>query len=558
MAIQYVNTGSGANAGDGDSLRTAFYKINNNFAELSALSGTDSSVIIVNAFPPTTSTEGTIWYDTVSGRNFIYYDGFWVDAAPPAVEPINLTTVSSHILPGANLTYDLGSTSSQWRSLYVGSSTIYLGNIPLSISPDGKLLVNGIDSATTSSLIFANSSVSIDDNNLYLHNRGFIRNSINYEDYEHTILQLIPDSSIIEQNPDQNIIIDPSPTFDEPNHVHIRTGGTMDASSSILWLGGRLNSVRVSDIDRHVVITAGTSDNVPIEWHFHGETGALEMPSIVPGISIDFLRDSPGNHLIRLEDDWKLILQARAEYANDGHLELEAGQNTKILIHGDGSSIDYIASNGSTTQTWTMNLSGEIVFPDGSVQLTAFTGTSALLDITNTNGIDTTYYLTFVENRTNDQIVRADVDLTFNSWSNTLGVGNVTATNTINAGGILFTGRGIHEKFTTSTTATTTTTYDCSTTQLFYHSTTGTVANWTANFINLNLEDGRATSVSIIINQGNTGYYPSAIQIGGVGQTLNWQGNTTPTVSSNRNDVITFSILNNSGSYLVLGQVTGF
>ena len=199
-----------------------------------------------------------------------------------------------------------------------------------------------------------------------------------------------------------------------------------------------------------------------------------------------------------------------------------------------------------------------IKFPDSTIQTTAFTGTSALLDITNTNGIDTTYYLTFVENRTNDQIVRADVDLTFNSWSNTLGVGNVTATNTINAGGILFTGRGIHEKFTTSTTATTTTTYDCSTTQLFYHSTTGTVANWTANFINLNLEDGRATSVSIIINQGNTGYYPSAIQIGGVGQTLNWQGNTTPTVSSNRNDVITFSILNNSGSYLVLGQVTGF
>jgi hypothetical protein len=148
MTIQYVNTGSGANAGDGDSLRTAFYKINNNFAELSALSGTDSSVIIINAFPPTTSTEGTIWYDTVSGRNFIYYDGFWVDAAPPAVEPINLTTVTSHILPGADLTYDLGSTSSQWRSLYVGSSTIYLGGTALTIDAGSWSLEPGANTVS--------------------------------------------------------------------------------------------------------------------------------------------------------------------------------------------------------------------------------------------------------------------------------------------------------------------------------------------------------------------------------------------------------------------------
>ena len=35
MAIQYINTGSGANAGNGDSLRSAFIKVNNNFAYLS-------------------------------------------------------------------------------------------------------------------------------------------------------------------------------------------------------------------------------------------------------------------------------------------------------------------------------------------------------------------------------------------------------------------------------------------------------------------------------------------------------------------------------------------
>lgn len=55
---------------------------------------------------------------------------------------VDLTTVTSHILPSADLTYDLGSTSSQWRSLYVGTSTIYLGGTPVSIS-GGTLTVDG-------------------------------------------------------------------------------------------------------------------------------------------------------------------------------------------------------------------------------------------------------------------------------------------------------------------------------------------------------------------------------------------------------------------------------
>lgn len=207
---------------------------------------------------------------------------------------------------------------------------------------------------------------------------------------------------------------------------------------------------------------------------------------------------------------------------------------------------------------WKYKNNGGLEFPDGTTQTTAFTGTTALLDITNTNGLGTTYYPTFVENRSEGQIVRADVDLTYKTDTNTLSVGNFTATNTITVGGILDTTRGVHETFVTSTTATTTATYDCSTSQIFYHATTGTVANWTANLTNLSLSSGKATSVNIIIKQGNTGYYPSAVQIGGVGQTLNWQGNTNPTVTANRTDVVTFSILNNGGTYLVLGQLTGF
>jgi hypothetical protein len=57
------------------------------------------------------------------------------------------------------------------------------------------------------------------------------------------------------------------------------------------------------------------------------------------------------------------------------------------------------------------------------------------VDVTNTNGIDTNYYITFVENRSATQEVRADVDLFFNSATNLLTTGSISATGTITATG---------------------------------------------------------------------------------------------------------------------------
>ena len=58
---------------------------------------------------------------------------------------VNTTTnidVKGHVIPSANDTYDLGSTSTRWRSLYVSTATIYLGDNALSVS-GGSLTLNG-------------------------------------------------------------------------------------------------------------------------------------------------------------------------------------------------------------------------------------------------------------------------------------------------------------------------------------------------------------------------------------------------------------------------------
>ena len=52
-------------------------------------------------------------------------------------------TAPGHILPDADLAYDLGSTSSQWRSIHVGTGTIYIGGVALGVNADNYVTVDG-------------------------------------------------------------------------------------------------------------------------------------------------------------------------------------------------------------------------------------------------------------------------------------------------------------------------------------------------------------------------------------------------------------------------------
>lgn len=48
-------------------------------------------------------------------------------------------SVNNHVLPAANVTYDLGTSTQRWRDLYLSGSTIKLGNT--SISSTGNSLI---------------------------------------------------------------------------------------------------------------------------------------------------------------------------------------------------------------------------------------------------------------------------------------------------------------------------------------------------------------------------------------------------------------------------------
>ena len=74
----------------------------------------------------------------------------------------------------------------------------------------------------------------------------------------------------------------------------------------------------------------------------------------------------------------------------------------------------------------------------------------------------------------------------------------------------------------------------------------------------MGLEQEDATNVAMVINQGNTGYIPNAIEIAGVAQTITWNGNSTPSATDNGIDTFSFTIMNRGGTYIVLGQMVSF
>ena len=103
--------------------------------------------------------------------------------------------------------------------------------------------------------------------------------------------------------------------------------------------------------------------------------------------------------------------------------------NTDVAAYLPTYTGNLVALTGNVTTT--ANVSASYILGNGS-QLTNVNAVT--VDVTDTNGLTTVYYPTFVENRANSQIARADVDLTYRTDDNLLTVGNIN-TGTVSATG---------------------------------------------------------------------------------------------------------------------------
>jgi hypothetical protein len=127
----------------------------------------------------------------------------------------------------------------------------------------------------------------------------------------------------------------------------------------------------------------------------------------------------------------------------------------------------------------------------------------------------------------------------------------------------LLSAQQLQEQVQSLTGATGVVTHDWSGGSIFYHRTMA--ANFTANVTNLTPVLNKVYTTTLMLSQGATGYYASTLQIGGTGQTINWQGGTLPTPAANKQEIESFTMLYGptgatgaAAAWTVYGQYTSF
>jgi hypothetical protein len=270
------------------------------------------------------------------------------------------------------------------------------------------------------------------------------------------------------------------------------------------------SNIDIATVDGNLTITAyGTQT-----WTFD-TTGNVSLPGggIIYGNPFT-PSGAPGN-TITLQPagsgtitDQKLLIYPTA--ADGDHIHLASGNlyQTELFFGSDNLYVKLantgdivINSNDGTgnTSQWMFGTNGAIGFPDSTYQTTAFTTSPSL--------------------------------------------------NALNV-------KQVFESTNALSSATGTVTHDCALGHIFVHSSIS--ANFTANFTNVTIPANNATSFTLVLNQGGTAYVPTAVQIGGQAQTVVWQGGTQPAGSANKKDVVSFSVVNNAGTWITLGQLTTF
>ena len=128
MTQKTINLGT-ADQGNGDPIRVAFGKVNDNFTELYTALGLNVGGLNLGAFEFTGSTM------TTTDSSAIVID--------QSVSVTSDLTVSGDVVPNIANGGDLGSLARPWKTLYVSNQTIYLGSVPLSLDANNNLTVNG-------------------------------------------------------------------------------------------------------------------------------------------------------------------------------------------------------------------------------------------------------------------------------------------------------------------------------------------------------------------------------------------------------------------------------
>jgi len=417
-----------------------------------------------------------LWSDvdrafTVINQNFSNLEATILGGGGTVVDFSNLST---NVSPSSTELYDLGSSTKKWRDLYLSGSSLYLGdavitatgttvNLPVGstigglrvdenyfkfIAVAGQTTIEADDGTDTLTVAAGNSGITVTTN-------------------AGTDTLTITNSGVTNAVASTGISVSAatgSVTF-------TNTGVTSLTAGQGISLNAGAGAVTVTNsgligIDPGIGITVSPRDPI---------TGLVTVTNSQPNIPqnvFNTIAVPTQNDVIADAITDTLTLQTSGNglsITTDASTDTVTFSNTGVTSLAVGNGLTADAGTGSINLTLdavlARNIIGDVVgsvFGDDSTKIVDavenkvyaeffgnLTGNvtgnadsstvSSTVNITDTNGLTTIYYPTFVENRTTGQTVRADVDLSYRTDTNTLTVPNIAGNLTGTVTGNIFT-----------------------------------------------------------------------------------------------------------------------
>lgn len=217
-----------------------------------------------------------------------------------------------------------------------------------------------------------------------------------------------------------------------------------------------------------------------------------------------------------------------------------------------------------TNLTVTNAISGSVTGSAGSVAAANITGTTLASGVTASS---LTSVGTLTSATVSGDLTVDTSTLKVDSTNNRVGVNTASPSHALHIVGTTYLEEVIERATVSATAATGTINYDALTQAVLFY-TSNASANWTLNLrgsasvtMNTLLAVGDSMTLTFMVTQGTTPYYPTAHQIDGSSATVRWQGGTAPTAGNASGiDIYTYTIIKTAATptYTLLGSQTRF
>jgi len=289
--------------------------------------------------------------------------------------------VGGNILPSTDIIQNIGSLTKRWRSLYVSSSTIYIGDYGLGIQ-GGQIVVSQVgSSSTTGTFVFDLQNVVSDINPKIGYTGSLAGQNIGSTTatWKNLYVGTVYASNLsvtgaINVSAQKNFVRFHWDTLTELNSeanpstwhgmlAHVHATGRVYVAHSAAWVPLALQSDIVSSTGIVTVSNTATTATTGTQWYNTVEgrtyvaTGGVWInanPTEIP---------SPETYLEGLAIDGTTISTANID---SNAIVIDGGNNTKLTISNNDVTIQ--THTTSTTSTWTFSSTGTLTFPDVTTQ----------------------------------------------------------------------------------------------------------------------------------------------------------------------------------------------